>query len=155
DALDVLDLGEVLARVDAKQRARRAVLLAAVGPRLGRALRIHRRVAAEVALDRDEVVGLLDRRRRRRLADAEPLRDLARVGLPLRAARDERDRVVRTLRRAVAAADARRRVDVDVAAGEAADRAGRAAGHALRVHAVHADRRVEQELGVRVLLLLG
>src|SRR5262249_59261820 len=64
-AFDLSDLSEVLSRLYASQCACRTVLFAAVCARLS-AWRIHfGAIAAQVALDRNQVLGSIDRRRYR------------------------------------------------------------------------------------------
>src|SRR5262245_60162050 len=126
---DLFNLGEVCVRVHAQKSASRTVLLTTVSRRLFARSgfgRVEASAGAQVALDREQVI---------------------RTGLFLiRIARAHRDRVVRTLRRAVAAADAGLRINVYQAAGEAADGPRRTTRQALRILAVHADRRVKQTL---------
>src|SRR6185369_1143664 len=60
-----------------------------------------------------------------------------------RSARHHRDRIVRTLSRAIEATDTRIRIDVDIAERRAKDRARRTARQTFRIGAVHADLRHE------------
>src|SRR6185436_6015383 len=69
-------------------------------------------------------------------------------------ARHHRDRVVRTLGRAVEAADAGQRVDIHLALRIAKDGARWTTGQALRIFAVHTDRR-HQHVLLRVLAQLN
>ena len=68
------------------------------------------------------------------------------MNIRVAAFRNHRDRVVRTLRRTVAAADTCLWLDIDLAVRKTCDRSGRAAGQALGVLAVHADGRDEDAL---------
>ena len=98
---------------------------------------------AKVALDGDHVVGFGDRGRRGSI-DAENVFDpRQKIGRDNRRrfARHHRDRVVRTLGRAIETADTSVRIDINLALGIAKDRAGRTTSQAFRVFAVHADRR--------------
>jgi hypothetical protein len=146
----IVDLAEILVRIDAQERPRRTVLLARVSL-LRDALRIERRVLAQVALDGDHIlvgrVCLLRRRMRGRLLV------LTRKSFELAcqlegrrgvcAARRHGDSVIRTLRSAIEAADANPRIDLDVAQRVAKDGSRRAARQAFGVLAMQADLRRE------------
>src|SRR5262245_56856770 len=90
EALDLFDLGEVSVRVHAQERARRTILFTTVS-RPPSGWRIEAGVDAQVALDREQIIR----------------------GLFLsRPARHHRDRIVRALRRAVAATNAGPRINI-------------------------------------------
>ena len=123
DADGLLRFVEILARVDAHERTRRTILLTGEGRALC-ALRIERRVLTEIAFDREQVLRVCDSRRHLRLCETEPrfefASDARRCGENW-FTRNHRDGVVRTLRRAIAAADAGLRIDVYLSFGEATD----------------------------------
>src|SRR5262249_25391308 len=109
------DLAEVLNRIDAHERTRGTILFARISLTL-RARRVERRSLAKITFDGDRIVGC---RRRRRTIDPEPEGSFEYCSKTRmwyrRSARHHRDRVVRTLRRAVETTDARLRLDIDVA----------------------------------------
>src|SRR5215213_8619779 len=135
------NLTEVLDRIDAHERTSRTILFTRVrlAPRTGR---IKRRVFAKIALDRNRIIRRL-RRRQRIIPKAENLSQLRNETIRRRrcSTRHHCDRVVRTLRRAIEAADTRVRIDFDLTYLIAKDRTRRTTSHTLRIRAVHTDLR--------------
>ncbi|MCG3162761.1 MAG: hypothetical protein JMDDDDMK_04091 [Acidobacteria bacterium] len=149
-ALDVFDFGEIRARVNAQQRARRTILLTTERRAL-RTLRVQRSSRAKIALHRQQIVGLFNRRWQRLRRKPQPslpsfsLSPLLLVTLS-RFARDHRNGVVRALRGAIGATDASLGINIHLAVGKTRDGSGRASGQTFRVFAMEADRRREQAL---------
>src|SRR5262245_2114510 len=105
---DRADLGEVVSRIHAGKSAGRTVLLATVRASLAAGRIKCRAVAAEIALHREQVFSSVDRSRQRFRFEpkiiAESFFQPAARLCGLRFARNQGNRVVWTLRRAVSAA---------------------------------------------------
>src|SRR5215510_7096199 len=108
-AFDLFYLREIFFGVDARQRPGRTVLLTTVGRGLA-VRRVERSSAAKIAFDREQFIGLLDRRRQRIGFEAEPSAHLSTRALidgrRSRFTRRHRYGVIRTIRRAISASDA-------------------------------------------------
>ena len=126
------DLAEVLDRIDAHERPGRAILFTRIF--LSSHARWIERVSSQrlhlIATGSSEVSGATGGSILKLSAffsvDAKP-------EFGGGAARHHRDRVVRTLRRAIKTADARRLIDIDVSEWIAKDRACRTASHTFRI----------------------
>src|SRR5215471_7909890 len=134
----IFRFGEILARIDAHQGARGTVLFTGISRRSG-ALGIKRRVGAEVALDRQQIGRVRDRRRNRRHRQAQPV--LQDPDETLRSGRrwftrDHRDRIVGTLSCTISAANTGIWIDINLTFPETRNRPGRTSGQTFRVFAM-------------------